>query len=131
MAEIYQEIKRGSKEMDMTQYKSEGNTTDLQAKDFVGKSFKLVIARVESQTYDAKEDQPAQTKAVLYFEGKEKRLVLNGTNTGKLCVAYGNDSEGWLGKEVGLSTVDYTAKGFGHGWDVQALDQDFDDSIPF
>ncbi len=117
--------------MDMSQYKGEGNTTDLQAKDFIGKSLKLVIERVESVTYPAKEAQPEQTKAVLYFVGKEKRLVLNGTNTGILCNAYGNDSEDWVGKEIGLTTADYTSKGFGHGWVVQALDQEFSDDIPF
>lgn len=117
--------------MDMSQYKNEGNSDDLKAKDFIGKSLKLVIDRVESVTYPANEGQPEQTKAVLYFVGKDKRLVMNGTNTGALCVAYGNDSDDWIGKEIGLTTVDYTSKGFGHGWAVQALDQEFSDDIPF
>ena len=117
--------------MDMSKYKGEGNTTDLKAADFIGKNLKVVISKVDSVTYPAREDQQEQTKACLYFEGKEKRLVLNGTNTGKLCVAYGNDSGDWIGKELSLTTLDFTSKGFGHGWDVQPLGQDFDDDIPF
>ena len=117
--------------MDMSKFKSEGNSDDLKAKDFIGKNFKLVIERVDTVTYPANDDQPENTRGVLYFVGKEKRLVLNGTNTETLCNAYGDDSEGWAGKEISLSTKDYTSKGYGHGWIVSALGQDFDDSIPF
>jgi hypothetical protein len=117
--------------MDMQKFKSEGNSTDLKAKDFIGKTLKLVIDRVESVTYPADEDKEEQTKAVLYFIGKEKRLVMNATNTGTLCTAYGNESEAWKGKEISLTTKDYTDKGYGHGWIVQPLEVDFDSDIPF
>ena len=117
--------------MDMSKFKAEGNTEDLKAKDYVGKSFKLVIERVETVTYPANENQPESTKPALYFIGKEKRLILNGTNTETLCNTYGDDSEGWSGKEISLSTKDYTSKGYGHGWIVQALDVEFDSEIPF
>lgn len=119
--------------MDMSKYKAEGNTTDLKAKDFVGKVFKLKIARVDTVTYEAREDAPENTKAVLYFEGKEKRLVLNGTNTEILCGAFTSEGESWVGKEIELSTADYTSKGYGHGWVVKPVraEDDFDDDIPF
>lgn len=120
--------------MDMSRYKSDGNSSDLKAKDFIGKSFTLKIERVETVTYPASDTQPEQTKPAIYFVGKEKRLILNGTNTEILCNAYGNDSEGWIGHEIGLSTADYTAKGFGHGWVVKPLDvapEVFDDDCPF
>ncbi len=117
--------------MDMSKFKAEGNKDDLKAKDFIGKNFKLVIERVSTVTYEANDDQPENTRGVLYFVGKEKRLVLNGTNAETLCAAYGDDSDGWAGKEISLSTKDYTSKGFGHGWIVAALGQDFDDAIPF
>jgi hypothetical protein len=117
--------------MDMSKFKPEGNTDDLKAKDFIGKNLKLKIERVDTVTYPANDNQPEQTKAVLYFVGKEKRLVLNGTNTETLCNAYGDDSEGWAGKDIALTTKDYTDKGFGHGWIVQALEVEFDDPIPF
>jgi hypothetical protein len=51
-----------------------------------------------------------------------------------LCEAYGDDSDGWIEHEIGLTVADYTDKGFGHGWIVRALDvaePDFDDEIPF
>ena len=119
---------------DMSKYKAEGNSDDLKAKDFIGKNLKLTIERVETVTYPAEENKPEQTRPVLYFVGKEKRLVVNGTNTETLCDAYGDDSEGWTEKDISLTTKDYTAKGFGHGWIVTALDvkaPDFDDDIPF
>ena len=115
----------------MKAYVSEQKSEDLKAKDFVGKSMKLKIDRVDTVTYPANEKQPEQTKAVLYFEGKEKRLVLNSTNTETLCNAYGDDSDGWVGKNISLTTKDYSAEGFGHGWIVAALDVDFDDDLPF
>jgi len=117
--------------MDMSGFKGDSNSTDLKAKDFIGKHLKLVIDRVESITYPANEQQPESTKAVLYFVDKEARLVLNGTNTGTLCNAYGNDSDEWIGKEIALTTKDYTDKGYGHGWIVQPLEVEFSDDIPF
>ena len=118
---------------DMSKYKSSSNSDDLKAKDFVGKVFKLVISKVDTVTYPANENQEEQTKAVLYFEGKEKRLVLNGSNTEVLCSAFTSEGESWVGKEIQLSTQDYTAKGFGHGWIVTPVraEGDFDDLIPF
>lgn len=130
----YAEYDKEEPRMDMSQYKAEGNTTDLQAKDFIGKNLKLTIERVETVTYPADDNKPEQTRAVLYFVGKEKRIVLNGTNTEILCDAYGSDSEGWVGKEIGATTKDYTKKGFGHGWIIKALDAkepEFDSDIPF
>ena len=120
--------------MDMSKYKADENSSDLKAKNFIGKRLKLVIDRVETVTYEAKDNQPEQTKPVLYFEGKEKRLVLNGTNTETLCEAYGSMDSDWLGHEIALTTKDYTEKGFGHGWIITPLDvaePDFDDDIPF
>lgn len=108
-------------EMDMSQYaSSEGS--DLKAKDFIGKNMKLKIASVDIRDYPATDDQPASSKGVLSFEGKDKTLVLNATNTKTLCEAYTPDSDEWVGREIGLSVADYTSKGFGHGWVVKPLD---------
>lgn len=112
---------RGKNEMDMSQYaSSEGS--DLKAKDFIGKNMKLVISDVEVRDYPATDEQAASSKGVLSFEGKDKTLVLNATNTKTLCEAYGADSDGWIKREIGLSVADYTSKGFGHGWVVKPLD---------
>ena len=119
--------------MDMTKYAS-GDSSDLKAKDFVGKSLKVRISGVSVRDYPASEDQQASSKPVLAFDGKEKVLVLNATNTKSLCTAYGNDSDAWIGHEIGLTVADYTDKGYGHGWVVTPLDlppPSFDDDIPF
>lgn len=117
--------------MDMQKFVQENKSEDLKAKDFVGKNLKVTISKVDTVTYPANESQPEQTKPVLYFEGKEKRLVLNNTNTETLCNAYTSDSEKWIGQDISLTTKDYTAEGFGIGWIVAALNPEFDDEIPF
>ena len=117
----------------MSQYGT-SDGTDLKAVDFIGKNLKVVISGVEIRKYPAKDDQAATEKPALSFEGKEKTLVLNATNTKVLIKAYGEFDTDWIGHEIGLTTADYTDKGFGHGWVVSPLDvepEDFDDSIPF
>ena len=101
--------------MDMSKY-AESDSKDLKAKNFIGKNLKVKISGVEIVHYDAKEGQDASDKPRLNFEGKEKGLVLNATNTQTLVQAYGTDSDDWIGHEIGLSTKDYTDKGYGHGW---------------
>ena len=120
-------------EMDMSAYSS-GESKDLKAKDFIGKNLKVKIAGIEIRNYPATEDKQATSKPVLSFEGKEKVLVLNPTNNKTLCAAYGNDSEKWIGHQIGLSVIDYTDKGFSPGWVVKPLDvkaPDFDDALDF
>jgi len=117
--------------MDRTKYAEKGESQDLKAKDFVGKNFKLVISHTEEVHYEANDRQPANDKLALHFEGKEKRLVLNATNTETLINSYGPDDDDWKGKEVALTTKDYSAEGFGVGWIVQALEVEFSDEIPF
>lgn len=119
--------------MDMTKY-SQSDSKDLKAAEFIGKNLKVTISGIEIRDYPADNNKPANSKPVLSFVGKDKQLVLNATNTKILCGAYGNDSNGWEGHEIGLTVADYTDKGFGHGWVVQPLDvepADFTDDIPF
>ena len=131
--EQFNQQQRGISVMDMNKYASSGGD-DLKAKDFIGKHLKVVISAVDTRDYPATDTQPADTKAVLSFEGKEKTLVLNATNTKALISGYGRESEEWIGKGVGLTVADYTDKGYGHGWVVKALDApepEFEDDIPF
>jgi hypothetical protein len=120
--------------MDMSKF-AQSESNDLKAADFVGKNLKVTISRVEIRHFDATEKMAANDKPALHFEGKgEKTLVLNATNTKTLCEAYGSESDGWVGKQIGLSVADYTSKGFGHGWVVTPLDvppPEFDDDIPW
>lgn len=110
---------------------AETESKDLKAKDFIGKRFKLVISKVEVVEYEATDKYPANQKLALHFEGKEKRLVLNARNTEKLVVGYGAETDDWTGKEVALSTIDYSDSGFPPGWDVQPTEVEFDDDLPF
>ena len=117
----------------MTKY-SQSDSKDLKAAEFIGKNLKVVISDVTIRNFEATEKFPANSKPSLSFEGKDKQLVLNPTNTKVLCRAYGDDSDKWLNHEIGLSVADYTDKGFGHGWVVTPLDvepDEFDDDIPF
>lgn len=119
--------------MDMTQY-SQTDSNDLKAVDFIGKNIKAVIEAVTIRNFEARDNQPANSKPSLSFRGREKTLVLNATNTKILCEAYGSDSDRWVGHEIGLTVADYTSKGFGHGWVVTPLDTaptSYDDDIPF
>lgn len=116
--------------MDMTKYAAT-ESNDLKAIDFKGKNLKVVIEAVEVRHYEARNNQAASDKAVLRFIGKERTLVLNKTNTKILITAYGAESNGWIGKEIGLSTQETE---LGEGWVVTPLNvqpPDYDQDIPF
>jgi len=116
--------------VDATKY-GESKSNDLKAIDFKGKNLKVVISDVEERHYEAKNGQAAQDKLALHFEGREKTLVLNITNTKALINGYGADTDTWKGQEVGLSTQETE---MGEGWVVKPLnlpEPDFDDDIPF
>lgn len=51
-------------------------------------------------------------KLILYFEGKEKGMVLNKTNAGNIAAAYGDDTDDWQGQEIVLfeAMVDFQGK---------------------
>lgn len=51
-------------------------------------------------------------KPVIYFDGKEKGVVLNKTNATNIAQAYGEDTDAWRGKKVILFTtwVDFNGK---------------------
>ena len=50
-------------------------------------------------------------RAILYFEGKDRGMVLNNTNFRKLVDLFGWDSADWIGKEIVLATVKKEAFG--------------------
>jgi hypothetical protein len=43
-----------------------------------------------------------QQKMVTYFEGRQKGLVLNKTNSNTLTYKFGDDTDEWIGKSVQL-----------------------------
>jgi hypothetical protein len=44
-------------------------------------------------------------KLVLYFQNKEKGMVLNKTNANNIASIYGPETEGWTGKKVMLAVA--------------------------
>jgi hypothetical protein len=68
----------------------------LRAADLQGRRISVKIARVEMR--DVGED----TKPVVYFEGKEKGLPLNKTNSNTISAAYGDETDDWEGMEIVL-----------------------------
>ena len=78
----------------------------LKAADLEGRSVIVIMAQVETETI-GDDDRP-----VLYFKGKNKGVVLNKTNAGKISDAYGDDTDDWFGKPIELypTEVDFQGK---------------------
>lgn len=78
----------------------------LKAADLQERQITVTIDRV------AMEDIGSDHKPVLYFQGKEKGLVLNKTNTTTIAAGYGDDTDDWGGGEVIIypSTTDFQGK---------------------
>lgn len=51
-------------------------------------------------------------KLILFFEGKEKGMVLNKTNANNIAAIYGDDTDDWKGAEIVLfeAMVDFQGK---------------------
>ena len=49
---------------------------------------------------------------MLYFQGKEKGLVLNKTNANNIAYVYGDETDDWRGQEITLfeAMVDFQGK---------------------
>ena len=91
-----QEIKMKKDEMLQGNY--------LKAADLQGQSVPVVIRELRQE-----EMQDGQKKFVLYFNGKDRGLVLNKTNTARLFEYVADDSDDWPGQRINLvpTKVDY------------------------
>lgn len=118
--------------MDMKKYAG-SESKYLRATDLQNKRPNVVIESVGLLEFDDEEKGQKVVKPTLKFRGKEKELVLNPTNTDELGQAYGWDSDGWIGKEIQLSTKFY--KNFGKEGiivlPVRTEQDELDDKIPF
>jgi hypothetical protein len=78
----------------------------LKAADLGGATPTVTIDQVKM------EDIGDDRRAVVYFVGKDKGVVLNKTNATNISEAYGPDTDGWTGKKVTLFTawVDFQGK---------------------
>lgn len=86
-------------------YKSD--STYLKAQDLPpGAEVKVIVNGAEMVELDNKQ------KISLSFQGKEKTLVLNVTNAAAISHVYGDDTDGWMGKEIILfsTKVDYAGQ---------------------
>lgn len=110
--------------MDMTEFT--GNSDFLKSTDLNRKQPLVKIKSVN--TRDFSDEAGTKTKPIIEFEGKDKMMVLNVTNTRRLVEAFGKDSDKWIGKEVQLYVEDTQ---MGPGLRLRAELPDFDDDIPF
>lgn len=78
----------------------------LRAADLQGRNIRVTISHVEMR------DVGDDNKPVLFFQGKEKGVVMNKTNSNNIAAAYGDDTDGWGGKEVVLyeAMVDFQGR---------------------
>lgn len=91
--------------MDIRQY--QGSSNYLKAADLQGRPVNVTIrAAVVEQIGQGRSQQE---KVVLYFNGKEKGLVLNVTNGNSISKAYGFDTTNWVGCQIEIypSETDY------------------------
>lgn len=78
----------------------------LKAADLQGRNVPAVISHVEMR------DLGDDTKPVLFFQNKKKGVALNKTNANNIAMAYGDEMDDWVGKEVILyeAYVDFQGK---------------------
>jgi hypothetical protein len=71
--------------------------TYLKADDIPsGQDLPVEIAKVSVEQLDDGD------KLAVHFAGKQKAMVLNKTNGGVLCDAFGDDADTWIGKAITL-----------------------------
>jgi hypothetical protein len=109
---------------------------------------RLLTFRAFKKENVAKDNEPADTKYVAYFDGEERGLVLNKTNLKRAAAALkSDDTDDWLGKQIVLyfdENVEFGGELVGgirlRGPKVQAASgtptpakatDAFDDDIPF
>lgn len=74
----------------------------LRASDLQGRRVTVSISHVTVENVGT-EDKP-ENKPVVFFVGKEKGLVLNKTNAGQISAMYGDETDGWVEKNIELFT---------------------------
>ena len=81
----------------------------LKASDLKGKDGRPVKAKLFINRVEAVEFKDGTKKLGVFFDGKEKGLVLNKTNAQLIAEQHGQDVEGWRGKEIRIypTTTDF------------------------
>jgi hypothetical protein len=78
----------------------------IKAADLQDQNVRVVMDHIELR------EVGDEQKPVLYFQGKEKGLVLNKTNANNIALVYGEDTDEWVGKALILypTMVDYQGR---------------------
>lgn len=78
----------------------------LKASDLQGRDVTVKMGRVEQEKVGD------DMKLVIYFQGKERGMILNKTNANAISDAYGGETEDWYGKTIVLfeQMVDFQGK---------------------
>jgi hypothetical protein len=68
----------------------------LKAADLQGRDFTLTIQTVQAKEFDK------GAKLVIRFVGAKKALIANRTNSKRIAMLYGNNTDFWAGRQVTL-----------------------------
>jgi hypothetical protein len=66
----------------------------LKASDLQGRAITVTMSHISTQ------DLNGDPKPILYFQGKEKGLVLNKTKANKISEMFGDDYSNWSGGQI-------------------------------
>ena len=72
----------------------------LKASDLKGKRVTVTVKSVEEAVLGDKKER----KLILFFEGKEKGMVVNKTNMRVIMGACGSETENWIGAKLALES---------------------------
>ena len=100
----------------------------LKAADTQGRTLPLIIDRCELVDLDGEQ------KPCLFFQGRNKGMILNRTNAATIVEAYGDESDAWRGKPLEVFTARVSFQGRmvdGLRVRIPAPAGDFEDDIPF
>lgn len=70
----------------------------LKADDLNGRDVLVTIDRAEMEKLGD------DSKLILYFQGKDKGIVCNKTNFGRIAYLYGDETDDWGGKQIVLTS---------------------------
>ena len=87
-------------------YPAGGNrlgTDDLKKPDGTYGATTATIQNVDMAQLTDQKSGKVENKLELFFVGKEKTVLLNKTNAGNLSMAWGGDTDAWLGRVINIS----------------------------
>ena len=71
----------------------------LKAEDIGKRRVVVTIDRIEMEEFDDGK------KLILFFQGKQKGMVMNKTNSSNVAYLYGDETDDWTGKKIELFTM--------------------------